>query len=89
MGLKLVEPLAIVVVNDPGVMASVVAPVVAQLSILLAPDAMLVGVAVNEAIAGTAALPAGLDGPPDAQPPTPAITNKITATAQRCTREPP
>ena len=39
-------------VNVPGVMARLVAPVVAQLSVLLEPEVMLVGLAVKELIFG-------------------------------------
>ena len=39
-------------VNDPGVMAILVAPVVAQLSVLLDPEVIVVGLAVNELITG-------------------------------------
>jgi hypothetical protein len=52
VGLVLVEPLAAVDVNVPGVMAILVAPVAAQLNVLLVPEFMLVGFAVNEAIVG-------------------------------------
>lgn len=52
VGLTLVEPLADAEVNEPGVMATLVAPVVAQLSVLLEPELMLVGLAVNEVITG-------------------------------------
>ena len=52
VGLTLVEPLAAVDVNVPGVMAILVAPVVAQLSVLLEPEVMLVGLAVKELIVG-------------------------------------
>lgn len=38
--------------NDPGVMAILVAPVVAQLSVLLDPEVIVVGLAVNELITG-------------------------------------
>jgi hypothetical protein len=51
-GLTLVEPLADVEVNVPGVMAIVAAPVVAQFSVLLAPELMLVGLAVKELMVG-------------------------------------
>ena len=51
-GLTLVEPLAEVEVNVPGVMARLVAPVVAQLSMLLAPEVTLAGLAVKELITG-------------------------------------
>jgi len=52
VGLTLVEPLADVDVNVPGVIARLVAPVVAQLSVLLEPEVMLVGLAVKELIIG-------------------------------------
>jgi hypothetical protein len=52
VGLTLVEPLADVDVNVPGVMAMLVAPFVAQLSMLLEPELMLVGLAAKELIVG-------------------------------------
>ena len=52
MGLTLVEPLAEVEVNVPGVIAIVVAPPVAQLRLLLDPALILVGFAENELIVG-------------------------------------
>jgi hypothetical protein len=52
VGLTVVEPLAEVDVNVPGVMAILVAPVVTQLSVLLEPELMLVGLAVKELIVG-------------------------------------
>ncbi len=52
VGFTLVEPLALEDVNVPGVIAIVVAPVVVQLNVLLAPAAMLVGFALNEPIVG-------------------------------------
>jgi hypothetical protein len=52
VGLTLVEPLADVDVNVPGVMAMLVAPLVTQLSVLLEPEVMLVGSAVKELIVG-------------------------------------
>ena len=51
----MVDPLADVDVNVPGVMAILLAPIVAQLSVLLNPDAILAGLAVNELIVGLAA----------------------------------
>jgi hypothetical protein len=51
-GLTLVEPFGKVDVNIPGVMAMLVAPVVAQLSVLLEPEVMLAGLAVKELIVG-------------------------------------
>ena len=55
-GLTFVEPLADVDVNGPGVMAILVAPVVAQLSVLLEPEVIPVGLAVNELIVGVPAV---------------------------------
>jgi hypothetical protein len=54
-GLTVVEPVADVDVKVPGVMAMVVAPVVTQLNVLLAPELMLVGFAVKEVMVGLAA----------------------------------
>ena len=52
VGLTLVDPLAVVEVKVPGVMAILVAPLVTQLRVLLEPDVMLVGLAVKELIIG-------------------------------------
>lgn len=52
----LAEPLAEGDVNVPGVMARLVAPVVAQLSVLLEPEVILVGLAVKELILGSPAV---------------------------------
>jgi hypothetical protein len=51
-GLTFVVPLAAFEVNVPGVIVIVAAPVVVQLNVLIAPSAMLAGLAVNEPIAG-------------------------------------
>ena len=56
VGLTLVEPLADVDVNVPGVMAILVAPLVAQLSMLLEPGLILVGLAAKELIVGMLAV---------------------------------
>jgi hypothetical protein len=56
VGLTLVEPLADADVNVPGVMAILVAPVAAQLSMLLEPEVILVGLAVKELIVGLLAV---------------------------------
>lgn len=83
VGLTLMEPLADVDVNVPGVMAIVVAPVACQLSVLLVPELTLAGLAVNEAIAGMAPLfDDELDEPLVPQPACPAQANKMTI-AQR------
>lgn len=55
VGFTLVEPLAEVEVNVPGVMAMLAAPVVTQLRVLLEPEVMLVGLAVKEVIVGAPA----------------------------------
>jgi hypothetical protein len=52
VGLTLVEPFVDVEVNVPGVMATLAAPVVVQLSVLLEPEVMLVGFAEKESIVG-------------------------------------
>jgi hypothetical protein len=52
VGLTLVEPLAELDVKLPGVMAREVAPVVAQLRVLLVPEFTLVGLALKDEIAG-------------------------------------
>ena len=57
VGLTLVEPLAAVDVNVPGVMAMLVAPLVAQLNVLLPPGLMLAGVAPKDVIEGAAVVP--------------------------------
>jgi hypothetical protein len=57
VGLMLVEPLADVDVNVPGIMAILVAPVVAQLSVLFVPEFTVKGFAVKELIVGTDPFP--------------------------------
>lgn len=52
VGFTVVEPLAEVDVNVPGVMAIDAAPVVVQLRVLLEPETMLVGLALKELIVG-------------------------------------
>jgi len=52
VGLTLVDPLADTEVKVPGAMDTLVAPVVDQLSALLAPEAMLAGPAEKELITG-------------------------------------
>jgi hypothetical protein len=52
VGLTLVDPLADVEVYVPGVIARLVAPVVAQPSVLLELELILVGLAVKELITG-------------------------------------
>jgi hypothetical protein len=50
------DPLADVEVKLPGVIETLVAPVVLKASVLLEPDAMLAGLAVNEVIVGSGAV---------------------------------
>jgi hypothetical protein len=83
-----VEPLAAVDVNVPGVMAIVVAPIDVQLRVLLVPELMLVGFAVKELIAGMEPFPVGAVEP---QPVNITIiataanrTKAITASARWC-----
>ena len=52
VGLTVVEPLAVVEVKVPGVIAMLVAPLVTQLRVLLEPGVMLVGLAVKELMVG-------------------------------------
>jgi len=52
VGLTLVEPVADDDANVPGVMATLAAPIVVQLSVLLEPEVTLVGFAENESMVG-------------------------------------
>jgi hypothetical protein len=52
VGLTLIEPLAEVDVNVPGVMAIDVAPLVDQLRVLLAPEVIVAGLPAKELIVG-------------------------------------
>jgi hypothetical protein len=52
VGFTLVDPFADVEVNVPGVMAILVAPVVAQLRVLVAPELIPAGLAAKVVIAG-------------------------------------
>ncbi len=86
----LVEPLADVDVNVPGVMATLVAPAVTQLSVLLVPEFMLVGSAVKDAIVGSELFPEDETAEVDPQPASPALANRIMKTktaAQISSRE--
>ena len=79
VGLTLVEPLVDVDVNVPGAMAMLVAPVVAQLSMLLVPESMLVGAAVKDVTFG--AEPPGEVAAP--QPASPTQASRVRTSAQR------
>jgi len=79
VGLTLVEPVADVDVNVPGVMAILAAPATIQLSVLLVPELMLVGSAVKEAIVGAEPFPVGEVVEP--QPVSSTQINKIMKTS--------
>jgi hypothetical protein len=88
VGLTLVEPLPDVDVNVPGVIAILVAPVVTQLNVLLAPEFMLVGTAAKDAIAGPEPFTEGeFDKLAAAQPARPTLANKVRTSAQRSSPE--
>jgi hypothetical protein len=53
VGVTLVEPLADVDVKPPGEIVTLVAPEAAKASVLLDPEVMLAGLAVNEVILGS------------------------------------
>jgi hypothetical protein len=88
VGLTLVDPLADAEVNVPGAMAILVAPVVAQLSVALVPEFMVVGFATKDVIVGTESF-AGVefDEGDEAQLDTPTETNRVRASAQRASPE--
>jgi len=79
----LVEPLADVEVNVPGVMAMLVAPVAAQLRVLLVPELMLVGFAAKEVMDGAEAAPeVDFDEVDNPQPASPAQANRTRTKPQ-------
>ena len=82
VGLTVVEPLAEVDVNVPGVMAILVAPVVTQLSVLVEPEFTLVGFAVKEVIVGEC-----VDETGETQPVNAAQVNRMRGTTQTCSPE--
>ena len=83
VGLTLVEPPAELDVKLPGVMAIVVAPLADQVTVLLAPELMLVGLAENEVIEGFEVLfpDDAVDAP--LQPANPTQTDRTNISAQR------
>jgi hypothetical protein len=84
----LVEPLADVDVNVPGVMAMLVAPAADQLRVLLAPEFMVAGFAAKDAICGTEPFPVGkLAEVPEAQPTRPAQQSRVRTSAQSSSPE--
>ena len=87
VGFIVVEPLADAEVKVPGVMAILVAPAAAQLSVLLVPEFMLVGFAVNAVIVGIEPLPEDEFDEHVPQPSSPTQMARIRTRAQRCTPE--
>lgn len=88
VGLTLVEPAAEVDVKFPGVMEMLVAPIVAQLSVLLAPEFMVVGFAAKDVIVGTDPFPGDdFDEVGEEQLDRPAHRNTVRTSAQRFRRE--
>jgi hypothetical protein len=84
VGLMLVEPLADVDVNVPGVIAIPVAPAAAQLSVLVVPEFMLVGFAAKDVIVGAEPFSVGeLDEVAAPQPARPTEKNCVKTRAQR------
>ena len=83
VGLTLVEPLADVDVNVPGVIAILVAAVVVQLSVLLAPEFMVAGSTVKEVIVGLEGFPVGEPEVIAPQPASPTQANRTMARAQK------
>jgi ABC-type uncharacterized transport system permease subunit len=81
VGVTVVEPLAAAEMNVPGVMAMLVAPVVTQLSVLLEPEAMLAGLAVNKLIVG--AEPVAGEEMFEPQPASSIPASRKSATAER------
>ena len=89
VGLMLVEPLADVDVNVPGVMAMLAAPATDQLRVLLVPEFMLGGFAAKDVICGAEPFPAGVVEPgeaPAAQPSRPAQESRMRTSAQNPSR---
>lgn len=83
-GFTLVEPLADVEVKVPGPMATLVAPLTDQLSVLLAPTVMVAGFTANEVIAGVEPFPGDdPDGMTEPQPKRPMPASETTIDAHR------
>lgn len=76
VGLTVVEPVAEAEVNVPGAMAMEAAPEVVQLRVLVAPLAMVPGLAAKEAMVGG---DAGVGWLPGDDPPHPASAPQFTA----------
>jgi hypothetical protein len=69
-------------------MVMLVAPVAAQLSVLLALELMLAGLATKEVISGAEPFPGGeVKEPPETQPTRPAERNRVRAKTPRFSAE--
>jgi hypothetical protein len=77
-----VEPVAEVDAKFPGVMVTLVAPEVAQLSVVLVPEMMLVGLAEKDAMVGAAVCVTGPVDAPFPQPPGPPQVERSKANPQ-------
>lgn len=84
-GVMLLEPLDAVDVNVPGVMAILVAPADAQLSVTVVPEFMLAGAAAKEVIVGADPFPG--DGFVAPQPASPAQAIRIRTSARTSSPE--
>jgi hypothetical protein len=87
VGLTVVEPVAVVAVKVPGAMATVVAPVTDQVSVVLAPEFMVVGLAVKEVIDGAEGVPEVDFGMIEPQPARQMMASGIRSIAHRWTQE--
>lgn len=83
MGLTVVEPLADVDVKVPGAIEMLFAPVTVQLSVVLAPELRLVGLAVKEVIPGSEVPEDEVDSVVEPQPASPIQATGIRTSAQR------
>ena len=88
MGLTVVEPLAVVEVKAPGAMAMLVTPPAAQVSVLLEPELMLVGLAAKEVMVGAELVPED-EGDPEVvpHPASARQAHEIRSSARRSGRE--
>lgn len=83
VGFTVVEPLVDVEVKFPGVMAMLVAPVTAQLSVALAPELMVAGLVVKEVMEGGEPDPEEEFGMVEPQPARPRQAHRIRASEER------
>lgn len=84
-GLTLIEPLADVDVNVPGVMAIDVAPVAVQVNVLLAPELIPAGLAANAEMVGVG--PRSVDEFDEPQPDSPTRAMRMRTDLQALAAE--